>query len=140
MVLPLYIKNKTNDTVQPEDYSIALFDGRDLMPIRMLTLNDLKAIRNKNANPQGFNLLNPSVQGAVSAVDSLIKLPGNTSVNSSFDYIQNNYFSFRPLYANETRYGALVFFHDFKLELPVTLIITIKGERNVFFFNPIKTK
>jgi hypothetical protein len=136
LAIPLVIRNKTGSDIKPEDYGISLYDGRDLKPITMITKDELCIAEKKMLYVKDFNLLNPSVQGAVSAIDSLIDMPANASLGDDIDGIINNYFEFRPIYAKSAREGYLVFFHDFNLEYPVTLRITLNGEDKYFYFMP----
>ena len=136
LALPIEIRNKTAADMEPQDYSIALYDGKDLLPAKMITRNELSIIEKKLLAVKGFSLASPSIQGAVSTVDSLINMPANSSLGGDIQSIMKNYFEFRPIYAKSTRRGFLAFYHDFKLEYPLTLKITISGQDKYFYLAP----
>ena len=136
LALPLDIKNKTGQDIEPEDYCIALYDGKDLMPIKLITRKEMSLVEKKLTNSPGFSLTSPSLQGAVSAVDSIVNMPANSSLGNNIQSILDNYFEFRPIYAKSIRKGFLAFYHDFKLEYPLTLKITINGEDTYYYFAP----
>jgi len=138
IIAPIQIKNLTNEDLAAKDYSINLYDGKDRLAVKMLSKADLIQIEAKLSNPASVNILNPTIQGAVSAVDSLLKFPGNSSISSNLNNAIEKYFEFRPVYAGATRTGFLAFFHDFRLEYPLTLELTIKNKKYSFFFNPEK--
>lgn len=140
LALPIEIKNKTTSDFEPEDYSIALYDGMDLLPAKMITRDELSIIEKKLLDVKGFNITSPSIQGAVSTVDSLINMPANSSLGGDIQSIMNNYFEFRPVYAKSSRKGFIAFFHDFKLEYPLTLKITIDGQDKYFYLAPVPKK
>ena len=138
MIVPLEIKNKTGTDIGAQEYRGALYDGRDRLPLKLIGREDLETIVNQLLNPKGFSLSNPSIQGAFSSIDSLIKLPANSSLGNDVRNIANNYFVFRPVYAGSTRSGYLAFFHAFKLEYPLTLEIIINGKAYRYYFAPQK--
>ena len=137
LALGLEIKNKTGKDIEPEQYSLKLYDGRDLLPIKLITKDDLYQIEKKLIDPKGFSLSSPSIQGAVSAVDSLISLPSSSYLGASLQNIIENYFEFRPVYANSSRKGFLAFYHGFKLEYPLALELSIKGQSKMYYFAPV---
>ena len=137
LALGLEIRNKTGKDIEPEQYSLKLYDGRDLLPIKLITKEDLYQIEKKLMDPKGFSLSSPSIQGAVSAVDSLISLPSSSYLGSNLQNIIENYFEFRPVYANSSRKGFLAFYHGFKLEYPLALELNIKGESKMYYFAPV---
>ena len=127
IAVDMSIKNKLFFDLSPKDYSIALFDGRDHLPIKLIDRDELALVEKKLIDPKGFNLTSPSVQGVFSSVNSIISMPENSSLGQNIQNIINNYFAFRPIYARSARNGWLAFFHDFKLEYPLILIVKIKG-------------
>jgi hypothetical protein len=136
LALPIEIRNKTGLDIEPQDYGIALYDGMDQLPIKMITHDELNGIEKKLLDVKGFNLASPSIQGAVSTVDSLINMPANSSLGGDIRSIIQNYFEFRPIYAKSARKGFIAFYHDFKLEYPLTLKITISGQDKYFYLAP----
>lgn len=134
----LDIKNKTYSDLEPKDYSFALFDGKDHLPIKLIERDDLNAIEKKLIDPKGFNLTSPSVQGVFSSIDSIMKMPENSSLGQNIQNIINKYFAFRPVYARSTRSGWLAFFHDFQLEYPLLLKVTVKGAEYKYYLEVAK--
>lgn len=137
LIVQLTINNKTDQDFEPSAYSLALYDGRDSLPIKMITRDSLTAIQKKIFDSNGgFNLASPSIQGAMGTVDSLLSLPANSALGNDLKTVISKYFAFRPVYAKSTRSGFIGFFHDFKLEYPITFSMAINGKNHHFFFAP----
>lgn len=132
----IYITNKTRQDIQPDEYSIALSDGRDHLPLKLITRENVEAIRAKGANAGDFNLMSPSVQGAFNTFQSLLSFPSESVLSQNLDKALQNYFAFRPIYAGEKRQGLLAFFHAFELEYPLLFALEIKGEMIYLYFEP----
>jgi len=57
-------------------------------------------------------------------------------VRQALDKVVDNYFSFRPIYANDSREGFLCFYADFPLDYPMILRVKLKGDIIEFKFRP----
>lgn len=137
IVIPIEIDSKSKERIEPDQYFIQLYDGRDKLPIKVITRQDLEAIKNKSSGGPGLNLLSPSLQGALGAFNSIVNYPETSALAQELDKAISLYFAFRPIYPYETRKGFLAFYHDFELEYPLTLYVKIKGEEAAFFFVPM---
>jgi hypothetical protein len=137
IVMPLSITNKTGEALEPSQYSVSLRDGRDLKEIKMLTRNNLVAVKNKvEGKGGGLNVGGSVVETTVNAIISITQSSNQEVVTKGLDHAINNYFSFRPIYANYSRKGILCFLVDFKLEYPLALMVDIKGEAFMLRFMP----
>jgi hypothetical protein len=137
IVVPLDIQNKTGQEITAEEYSFELTDGRDHLPLKLITRSELEVIRQKmSGSKNGFDLMNPSVQGAFNALDSLVSFPANSILSGQLENAIKSYFSLRPIYAHETRKGFLAFYHDFELEYPLLLSVKLKDELIELYFKP----
>lgn len=140
LVVPIDIYNGSKENIDPAEYHVGLFDGRDQLPIKMITRDDINKIKNKNNASGGFSLASPSLQGAVGSFNSLVNFPANSALEQQLQFAINNYFEFRPIYAGETRSGFIAFFHDFKLEYPLLFKIKIRNKEYLFYFKPQAVK
>jgi len=138
IVLDLGIFNKTNETLLSQDYSIGLFDGRDLKKIRLLKREDIVGVKAKSTGGPSGDLQAQALQTAINVILETVKPSERAFMLKSFDVAIDNYFSFRPIYAYEERAGLLCFFLDFKAEYPNTLIVTIKDKPIILRFQPIE--
>lgn len=140
IVMPLNISNKTGQTIQPKDYSISLHDGRDLKKIKMLTRTDLVKIKGKlegsGSGGGGGGIESMALEATVNAIMSATSMPTKNLMLKGLDHAINDYFEFRPIWANETRAGLLCFLVDFKLEYPLTLALKVRDERIDLKFRP----
>jgi len=57
-------------------------------------------------------------------------------IRQALDQVVDNYFSFRPIYANDSRDGFLCFYTDFKLDYPLILRVKLKEDVVEFKFYP----
>lgn len=141
IVMPLEITNKTGRNIEPGQYSISLHDGRDLKTIRMLTRKELVAVKGKlEGNSSGSGLEGMALEATVNALMTAANMPTKNVMVQGLNHAINDYFSFRPIYAHETRRGLLCFLVEFKLEYPIALIVKIHGEEFKLKFMPRKTK
>jgi hypothetical protein len=140
VVLPLEITNKTGADIEPQEYSVSLHDGRDLKLIKMLKRGDLIAVRGKiEGKSYGKGLEGMAIDATVNALMDAANVNTQKTMIKGLDHAINDYFSFRPVYAHETRQGLLCFLVDFRLEYPLTLILKIRQERIPLRFLPQKT-
>jgi len=142
MVLPLEIVNHTDEDVKADQYSIGLFDGRDLKPIKMLKREDLVAFKSKQQGggaATAGGIEGQVIQGTLNAILGATNRDAKGYVLKGVDQAIDRYFSFRPIYAREAREGILCFLLDFKEEDPITLKIKLKGEVIKLQFLPRKT-
>lgn len=130
-VLPLSISNKTGDIVAPEDYSLSVYDGRDLKPLKLFERQDILGL-----NAQKGSGINIETQ-VVNSIMSTINTPFDEK-SRIIAYIADNYFQFRPLYAREQRQGILLYLIYFREEDPITVSLKIKGHEFDFMFLPVK--
>lgn len=137
-VLPLEIANKTDKNIEPSEYSVSLHDGRDLKLIRMLTLDDLIAVKNKMTGKSSGGIESQIISTTVNTIMSLTSLSSQGEVMRGLDMAIDNYFSFRPIYKHETRKGILCFMINFRAEYPITLLVKLRGEEVKLKFMPRK--
>ncbi|MCX5748832.1 MAG: hypothetical protein NTZ10_01110 [Candidatus Saganbacteria bacterium] len=131
--------NNTGADIEPGEYSIALFDGRDLKPVRLLTRDEVQSVKNTVAGGPGSSaiqdqIINTSVNTIMGALDA----PTKGKLTQIIQYGIDNYFSFRPIYKGSERNGILCFISNFRLEYPLTLRIKVKGQAVDLLFNPKK--
>jgi len=137
IVVPLEITNKEKKDIEPQEYKIALSDGRDYKEIKMLSRQDIILTRGRyQGNPPSLGLSNQLIETTFQTVSSIVSPPTKDRLIQALDYAINNYFSFRPIYAGETRTGILCFLVDFKLEYPLTLTLAAKEEKVHIYFWP----
>ncbi len=135
----LEIRNNSDTDLPPTEYSFSLADGRDQKPIKMLSRQDLIATRAKLAGGGGGgNIQDQLIQATVDTIMNTINTPTKAKLINIVDEGVKNYFSFRPVYAKESRSGIVCFIPDFQLEYPLTLTVKIRGETARFRFNPKK--
>ena len=134
-VVPLSITNKTGTNLLPARYSVGLYDGRDYKPLTFVHRSDIIAYKNKVAGIGSVNLT-PTIENAFNAATSLINWPSSSALNKGLDQAIENYFEFRPVWANQKRYGILCYVGNFKLEYPLSFIVKIRGEKMEFEFLP----
>jgi hypothetical protein len=136
----LEIKNKTKKELQPEDYSISLFDGRDRLELQMISKEVVENFRAKAAAGQsiktGNTFLDYSLTSFAGIVENATPLT-KSQYNALIGIVIERYFSFRPIYPNYTRRGILCFFHTFIIEYPLILKVEIKKEIYEFKFWPM---
>jgi hypothetical protein len=137
IVMPLTITNKSGEDIEPSEYKVSLHDGRDLKEIKMLSRDHLVSAKNEmEGKGGGSNIGGPVVETTVNTIISMTQASNRAVMTKGLDYAINNYFDFRPVYANYTREGILCFLIDFKPEYPTTLMIDIKGEILMLRFMP----
>jgi hypothetical protein len=131
-IVTLSITNETSSDVKSSDYSVGLYDGRDQKPLKIVSREDITAVRAKYAgSSSGLEITGDTVkavESAVTAIIGVVKPSTNDMVVKGLDQAIDNYFSFRPIYAKECRDGILSFLVDFKLEYPLTLKIKLRKE------------
>jgi len=131
--------NLTTKDVEGGQYKIELFDGRDMKSVRLLTRDELQAVKNTMAGGSSSGaiqdqLINTSVNTVMSAIDA----PTKNKLVGIIQYGVDNYFSFRPVWARDKRDGILCFMPNFKLEYPLTLRIRYKNRTADLKFIPKK--
>lgn len=139
MVLPLEISNKTGSDIEPPEYSVSLHDGRDLKLIKMLKRSDLIAVRGKlRGKSYGEGLEGMAINATVNVLMDAANVNTQKTMIKGLEQAIHDYFSFRPVYAHETRQGLLCFLVDFKLEYPLSLMLRIRDEYILLRFLPQK--
>lgn len=137
--LILAIRNETDKDLPADDYSIRLADGRDLKTIRMLTRQDLMATKSKYSSGGGSGgFQDQLLQATMDTLMNTLNVSTKQRLIKIIDQGIEQYFAFRPIYANDKRDGVLCFLPDFKLEYPITLIIKIRDEKVEMRFTPPK--
>lgn len=136
--LLISIKNKTKQDLEPENYSISLADGRDYKPIKMLSRDDMLAIRAKYAGVSKGAIQDQVIEATMSNALKVANMPTKEKVIDLMTLGINKYFSFRKIYSSETREGVICFIADFNLEYPLTLSIKINDRILPFYFMPEK--
>ncbi|HLD34966.1 MAG TPA: hypothetical protein VJB62_03830 [Patescibacteria group bacterium] len=132
------IQNKTKEDLAPENYSITLADGRDLKKIKLLSRQELINIRAKYAGDSNGAIQDKVVEATMTNALKVANMPTKEKLADLITIGINNYFSFRTIYANDTRQGVLCFIPDFKLEYPLTLSVKINDRVLPFYFMPEK--
>ena len=138
IVIPLEITNRTGQDIVAADYTIALADGRDRKPVRLISRDDLVKIKEKYSGGGGSSsaLQDQVIETTITSLMNAVNLPTKDRLIRIIDQGIDQYFEFRPVYARETRTGVLCFVPDFKLEYPLTLDLKVKGELIDLQFNP----
>jgi hypothetical protein len=137
LALSLEIRNLTGEDLSAGDYSISMTDGRDRKPIIMLSRQDLISTKAKVAGTGGSGPIQDQlIQATVDTLMNTINQPTKEKLIRIIDQGIDNYFSFRPVYANERRGGVLCFVPDFKLEFPLAVTVKINQEPYVIKFLP----
>ena len=139
-VLSLEINNRTDARINPQDYSIALCDGRDLKPLLQFSREDIINFKLAYETGQPIKTGEPAVDAALTTVGRLFQPSSRTETLKSLDQAIEDYFSFRPLYPGETREGILCYHADFRLEYPLSLVTKIKGKTITFKWLPLPGK
>jgi len=139
MIVPITIVNNTGDDLQPSEYSISLYDGRDMKPIKMLSRSDMIKVQDKLKGGSGGRLEQQVINTAVDSFMDITNSTDKQAVIKGLDAAINNYFAFRPVYAYDKRFGVLCFLLDFKAEYPISLKVKIKKEDITLKFFPQKT-
>lgn len=129
MLMPIEITNNTKTIIMPDDYSLSLYDGRDFMPIKMLTRQEIMKVKAQyESGKSGGSLQEQAIQGTLSLMMHALQPSDRSLIMKGLDKAIDDYFEFRPIYPLETRKGILCFFVDFKLEYPLSLNVNIKDE------------
>jgi hypothetical protein len=131
----LEIKNNSSKNLSAKDYAVTLADGRDHKIIKMLSRDDLVAIRSKVAGTSDRALQDQLIETAFNNAMKVANVPTKDQMVALLNEGIQSYFAFRPIYAHETRRGLLAFVPHFTLEYPLTLTVKIKGETLAFEFN-----
>lgn len=134
IALTIALTNKTIENIQPSDYSIQLFDGRDMKPLKLLTRDDLAKIRARYTGGIPGAIQDQVIEATMTNVMNAVNMPTKDKLIKLIDYAIDNYFEFRPIYRGETREGFLCFLHNFKFEYPLTLVIKHRGEATYIKF------
>lgn len=129
IVASLKIVNVSGKTIEPESYSIALFDGKDYKSIRLLTRDEVQSVKNTVAGgPSGGAIQDQIINTSVNTLMSAVDAPTKGKLVRIIQYGIDNYFSFRPIWIKGQREGFLCFLPNFKLEFPLTLRIKMNGK------------
>jgi hypothetical protein len=137
LLLSLQIYNQTGADIKPEEYSVGLYDGRDLKQITMLSRTDMMIVKDKlQGKSTGGGLESQVIQGALNTVTGVTSVISKSEVSRGLDLATKSYFSFRPIYKHETRTGILCFVLDFRPEYPITLKVKIRDEEFKLKFMP----
>ncbi|MFH2034045.1 MAG: hypothetical protein ABIJ26_05005, partial [Candidatus Margulisiibacteriota bacterium] len=140
IVISLSIKNKTQNTIGADQYSVDLYDGRDFLPIMKILREDIVAFRGKVEAPTSLGVPDPAIEAALSTVVSLVKPKSQSELVKGLNRIIDSYYAFRPIYPGETRDGFISYLVAFKLEYPVTMVVKIKDKKIAIPFNPEQTQ
>ncbi|MFH0887048.1 MAG: hypothetical protein V1843_02650 [bacterium] len=134
----IVIDNKTARDIDAKDYSIQLCDGRDYKPLKMVSRKDIAAIKaTYTGNASGGNIQDQAIAAASAALLEIFQPSSKSQIIQGLDKAIDNYFSFRPIYAHESRSGIISFVADFKLEYPLTFIIKLENEKIELAFKPV---
>lgn len=141
-VAEVEMTNKTNVNVQPDQYSVALSDGNDRLPFKIISSETIQIIRDgvkvdKDGNLDLKEAEQRVLDAAVSVFQSM-KPSDAEMVKKGLDKVVDQYFAFRPLWAGQTRKGLIAFQPDFRLEYPLRLSLSIKSDRTEIIFVPSK--
>jgi hypothetical protein len=136
MIVPITIFNNTGDDLQPSEYSISLYDGRDMKLIKMLSRSDMIKVQDKLKGGTGGGLEQQVVNSAMDSFMSITNSTDKQALIQGLDAAINNYFSFRPVYAYDKRFGVLCFLLDFKAEYPISLKVKIQKQDIILKFFP----
>ncbi|MBU0629847.1 MAG: hypothetical protein KKC80_02880 [Candidatus Margulisbacteria bacterium] len=127
VVVYLKIENKTGSDLTAADYSVKLTDGRDRLPLQLISREVVIAYR---AREEGHKIEsgNPMVDLALSQLGNITRSMGSSQLAQflrSIDWAIEHYFAFRPIYAHQTREGVLCYSANFIREYPLTLEVII---------------
>lgn len=139
VILPLTISNETDSQIRPDDYYVAVYDGKDFKELHMIqrdTISRIKATYQSGGKGAGSGMMDAAAQLAFNALVDIFSPATKDMVVKALNQIEDQYFSFRPIWAHEGRYGILAFVHDFQLEYPLTLVVKVKDEKVDFRFGP----
>jgi hypothetical protein len=136
LAVSLEIRNLTAVDLSPKEYSVTLADGRDLKPIKLLSRQDLIATKAKVSGASTGAFQDQLIQATVDTVMNTMNQPTKDKLIEIIDQGIAQYFTFRPVYANDQRSGVLCFVPDFRLEYPLTVTVRIKGEPYIVKFLP----
>ena len=139
-IISLTITNKTNSWIKAKDYSIGLYDGRDLKPLKQFARKDIISFKVAFESGKPIRTGEPAVDAALSTIVQVFSPSSRAEVIKSLDKAIDDYFSFRPLYPKETREGILCYHADFRLEYPLSLMVKIKDKTIAFRWWPIPKK
>lgn len=128
------ITNKSAKNLEAEEYTIDLTDGRDFKPIRMLKRQDLINIRAKFTSGTKGAIQDQVIEATMNNAMKVANVNTKEKLVSLLNLAIDNYFSFRTIYAKETRQGLLGFMPDFKLEYPLTIFIKLPEKEVAFQF------
>ncbi len=140
-VVSLKVTNLTGADLGPDDYAIALTDGRDAKPLTLLTRESVIKYRASLTGGTDLKSGNPMADlalGQLNNVFSALSEPEKNQVVRSVDWAIEHYFSFRPIYAGESREGVLCYYPGFVLEYPLTLKVKLKDDAVDLKFWPPK--
>ena len=140
VVAELIIINHADKDIEPTDYKITLTDGRDYKPLRLLTRDELTAIKNRVAGGTTGSMQDQVIEGTMNTILATMNVPTKDKLLEIIQQGIDNYFAFRPIYAKERRQGVLCYLPDFTLEYPLTVSLKFKQEGVDFRFMPIKNK
>lgn len=111
IALLLVVENKSGVDVQPADYTISLTDGRDLKPLKMLTRDDLIAIKAKysggGSGGSSGAIQDQLINNSMNMIMNTVNVPTKDKLINIINQGIDNYFAFRPVYAREK--GAACF-------------------------------
>jgi len=139
VVAELIILNRTKGDVGSDQYSVELTDGRDYKPVRLLTRDELIAIKSRySGGGKPGSMQDQLIESTMNTVMNTLNVPTKDRLISYINQGIDNYFAFRPVYAGESRQGVLCFLPDFKLEYPLTIRVKLKEEKAEFRFLPQK--
>jgi hypothetical protein len=137
-ILSLAIANRTPVRVNAKDYSVGLYDGRDLKPLTQFTRNDILSFKLSYQSGKPVKTGEPAVDAALGTIMQVFDPSSRSEIIKSLDKAIDDYFSFRPLFPGETREGILCYHADFRLEYPLTLMVKIREKPIVFKWLPLK--
>lgn len=131
-VLSLDITNQTDARINAQYYSVGLYDGRDLEPLKQFSREDIINFKLAYESGQPIKTGEPAVDAALTTVVKVFQPSSRSEALKSLKKAIEDYFPFRPLYPKERREGILCYHADFRLEYPLSLVIKIK-EKNIIF-------
>lgn len=149
VVLLITIENKTDQDIEADGYSVSLADGRGLTPLKMLKREDLIAAKEQYGGGKEHHMIpgmvSPQTQLEITLITNAVNVAMNsTNIETKTKMINlinegiNDYFIFSIIPAKAQRSGDLSFVSGTKLEYPLTLTVTIKGQPFTIKFMPKK--
>jgi hypothetical protein len=141
VVVYLKIENRTGSDLLPSDYSVGLTDGRDRLPLQLISREAVIAYRAREAGGDKVSSGNGMVDLALTQLGNLTRTMGNSQLVqflASLDWAVDHYFAFRPVYAGQSREGLLCYSVNFVREYPLTLEVRIGDRTYDFDFLPVK--